>query len=124
MGLDQFAYSIDSEGDKTEIACWRKHPNLQGWMENLWHEKDGPNETEETSGGLGFTEFNCVSVELSYENLDALESAITNSKLPSTTGFFFGNNSDDYYKEKDLEFIQSARLSLDSGNKVYYDSSW
>ena len=47
--------------DTIELAEWRKHPNLQGWMENLWYEK----------GGEG--EFNCVELELTLENLDAQE---------------------------------------------------
>jgi hypothetical protein len=123
MGLDQFSYSIDSEGNKTEIAYWRKHPNLQGWMENLWESKGRPNANDE-SDSMGLSEFNCVPVELSYEDLDSLEKDIQNSRMPQTAGFFFGDDSDDYYKEKDLEFIQSARLSLDNGYKVYYDSWW
>lgn len=123
MGLDQFAYYIDNNGKREEIACWRKHPNLHGWMENLWNEKGRPNETEETSG-MGLSNFNCVPVELSYEDLDALEKDITNNHMPQTVGFFFGNDSDDYYKEQDLEFIRSARSALDSGRKVYYDSWW
>jgi hypothetical protein len=123
MGLDQFSYSIDSEGNKTEIAYWRKHPNLQGWMENLWESKGRPNANDE-SDSMGLSEFNCVPVELSYEDLDSLEKDIQNSNMPQTAGFFFGDDSDDYYKEKDLEFIRSARFALDNGNKVYYDSWW
>jgi len=42
MGLDQFAYSVDAKGKREEIAYWRKHPNLQGWMEALWIEKGYP----------------------------------------------------------------------------------
>lgn len=41
MGLDQYA-SIRKDGQEDqEIAYWRKHPNLQGWMEQLWREKGG-----------------------------------------------------------------------------------
>jgi hypothetical protein len=123
MGLDQFSYSIDSEGNKTEIAYWRKHPNLQGWMESLWESKGRPNENAE-SDSMGLSEFNCVPVELSYEDLDCLEEDIANKHMPQTAGFFFGDDSDDYYKDKDLEFIRSARSALDEGLKVYYDSWW
>ncbi|NBR62402.1 MAG: hypothetical protein EBT86_12380 [Actinobacteria bacterium] len=28
MGLDQFAFAIDNNGEKEELAYWRKHPNL------------------------------------------------------------------------------------------------
>ncbi len=118
MGLDQFAYAIDNNGEKEELAYWRKHPNLQGWMEDLWASKGRPNAHEDSD------DFNCVPVELTHEDLDALESAITNNELPSTTGFFFGSDSDDHYKEKDLEFVQKAREALDSGITVVYDSWW
>ena len=119
MGLDQFAYSIDSEGNKTEIAYWRKHPNLQGWMENLWYKKNCPNAHENSPN-----EFNCVPVELNYDDLNALEDAVRGYGLPDTVGFFFGDNSDNHYQEQDLEFIQKAREALDSGLEVYYDSWW
>ena len=38
MGLDQYAYVANKAGSeyndqsRQEIAYWRKHPNLQGWM--------------------------------------------------------------------------------------------
>jgi len=125
MGLDQFAYCIDNNGEKEELAYWRKHPNLQGWMENLWESKGRPSfNQKETAGGLGLSDFNCVPVELSYEDLDDLEDAIVNNTLPATNGFFFGSDSDDYYKRQDLEFIQKAREALDSGLTVCYDSWW
>lgn len=112
MGLDQYAFAIDNNGEKEELAYWRKHPNLQGWMENLYISKGGQEE------------FNCVPVELEYEDLDNLEQAITNGELPSTNGFFFGSDSDDHYKGQDLEFIEKARDALDSGLTVVYDSWW
>ena len=123
MGLDQFAYSIDSAGNKTEIAYWRKHPNLQGWMENLWDSKGRPNQNAD-SDPMGLSDFNCVPVELTYEDLDGLEKDIQQNRMPQTVGFFFGNDSDEYYRSQDLEFIQNARIALDNGSKVYYDSWW
>ena len=50
MGLDQYAIArrgeaiVNDDGytyyeDSMELAYWRKHPNLQGWMESLWHVK-------------------------------------------------------------------------------------
>ncbi len=41
MGLDMYAY-VGTKGqrndyyDNREIAYWRKHPNLHGWMQRLW----------------------------------------------------------------------------------------
>jgi hypothetical protein len=112
MGLDQYAFAIDNNGEKEELAYWRKHPNLQGWMKNLYISKGGQEE------------FNCVPVELEHEDLDDLEDAIMNSELPETHGFFFGDDSDDEYMEQDLEFIEKAREALDSGLTVVYDSWW
>lgn len=123
MGLDQFAFAIDNNGEKEELAYWRKHPNLQGWMENLWESKGKPGLPEDhTSDMMG--DFNCVPVELNKDDLDDLEDAIRGSGLPSTTGFFSGSDSDDYYKENDLEFIKKAREALDAGLVVEYNSWW
>lgn len=122
MGLDQYAYrtfdggsveQVDADQrDLEEIAYWRKHPNLQGWMENLWRSK----------GNEG--EFNCVMLELESEDLDNLFRAVTSKDLPETEGFFFGGPSDDYYHQEDLEFIQAAKDAIDDGDKVYYSSWW
>lgn len=119
MGLDQFARTVDKDGNKVEIAYWRKHPNLQGWMENLWQSKGCPNANKDNAD-----EFNCVPVELTYDDLNSLEDAVRGYGLPETCGFFFGGNSDDYYKEQDLEFITKARDALDNGLTVVYDSWW
>ena len=98
--------------DTIELAEWRKHPNLQGWMENLWHEK----------GGEG--EFNCVELEITLDDLDALEATLDEEALPETAGFFFGGNADDYYAEADREFIVQARAAIKQGYKVVYSSWW
>ena len=123
MGLDQYAHAIDNNGEKEELSYWRKHPNLQGFMENLWHEKGCPNKPEEPNS-LGMSDFNCVPVDLTYEDLDSLEKAVNSKELPQTIGFFFGDDSDADYLHEDLEFIEKARKALDSGKTVVYDSWW
>ena len=146
MGLDQYAYVASKRGEKEEwwddaewdantrefdnpkmpkpreLAYWRKHPNLQGWMEALWVSKGkpglAPDETE--------YDFNGIELELTFEDIEQLERDINSgavSKL-DTTGFFFGENSDEYYRESDLEFIKNARAELFFGLKVFYNSSW
>ena len=140
MGLDQYAYArkgvpvIELEEYTTtctetgkeikqieehliwenqmELAYWRKHPNLQGWMEQLWRDK----------GNEG--EFNCVDVELIDADLDRLEADIKGNNLPDTGGFFFGSNSDDSYKDGDLDFVHDAREHLSMGYKIVYTSWW
>lgn len=96
-----------------EIAYWRKHPNLHGWMKRLAESKN-----------LEYVSFNGVELELTWEDLDELERAVTHGQLPSTQGFFFGDGSDDFYKEQDLDFIRKARAELFLGLKVFYNSSW
>ena len=98
--------------DTIQLAEWRKHPNLQGWMESLWHVK----------GNSG--EFNCVDLELTLDDLSALEKALDNEALPETAGFFFGGNADDHYAEADREFIVQARAAIKQGYTVVYSSWW
>ena len=95
-----------------ELAYWRKHPNLHGWMERLWRDR----------GGEG--DFNGDELELTAEDLDNLEYDVQNNRLPPTSGFFFGEGADDYYKQDDLKFIQEARAEMFLGLKVFYNSSW
>ena len=131
MGLDMYAYvakkkdemkeyyeSYDYETDSgpvtkpREIAYWRKHPNLHGWMHKLWNER----------GHSG--DFNGDELELTFEDLDRLEYVVKHKELPGTSGFFFGNDSDDHYRADDLEFIKQARSELTQGMRVFYNSSW
>lgn len=144
MGLDQYAYIANRKGQRSEwyeraeynkktgefenpnmpepqeIAYWRKHPNLQGWMEMLWQAKGMP--------GTGNTdaEFNGIELELTWDDIDKLEKDIKAGTVGGlgTTGFFFGKPSDDYYREKDLQFCIDAKAELFLGRKVFYNSSW
>lgn len=143
MGLDMYAYVAARAGQQNEfyesavmdqetkeyvsstvtkpreLAYWRKHPNLHGWMEQLWIRKGGSNE-----GSSWGTNFNGVELELTHADLDELERAITHGQLPATRGFFFGDGADEYYREQDLEFVKNARAELFFGLKVFYNSSW
>jgi hypothetical protein len=138
MGLDMYAY-VGRKGQMTEfydqdikynaesgewdvpeggipkpreLAYWRKHPNLHGWMRKLW----------EAKGNTG--EFNGDELELTRDDIDMLEEDIKAGNLPGTSGFFFGDPADDYYREQDLDFIRKARAELFCGLQVFYNSSW
>ncbi len=129
MGLDQYAYarpvgveSNDGENNE-ELAYWRKHNRLHGWMEDLYRDR-GNAVTEEGFGNS----FNCVEVELSESDIEQLEAHVEGKSLPETNGFFFGNDSyaeyEEYYKEDDLNFVSNARQAIADGKKVFYDSWW
>ena len=125
MGLDQYAYakaSVEAE-ESEELAYWRKHNRLHGWMEDLY--RDRGNSVGETPFG---NDFNCVEVELTESDIEQLEAHIENKSLPDTGGFFFGNDSyddyEEYRKENDVQFIADARQALADGKKVFYNSWW
>ncbi len=146
MGLDMYAYVANKAGQQgefyescvfdeetkdffsptvtkpREIAYWRKHPNLHGWMEQLWIAKGRPGFDESTADRD--PTFNGIELELTHKDLDELERAVTHGQLPSTRGFFFGDGADDFYRESDLAFIKNARAELFFGLKVFYNSSW
>ena len=121
MGLDMYAMitgeAISSAVDfKTESAqelhYWRKHPNLHGWMSDLYFAKGG-----------SAADFNLVPVALTLEDLDRLEACVRDGSLPPTSGFFFGE-SDGTEQEDDLAFIQKSRNAIDAGFTVYYEAWW
>lgn len=121
MGLDMYAFTMSNQPAKpvdfqpeghNEIHYWRKHPNLHGWMEQLYREKGGTAE-----------EFNCVTLALDTGDLNRLEAAITSGALPPTSGFFFGA-SDGTEASDDLDFVRRAREALAAGQAVFYYSWW
>ena len=136
MGLDMYAYAAankkqygeywaDGEYDPDtkdyvntavskpkELAYWRKHPNLHGWFHKEW----------ESQGNIG--DFNGDQLEIDWAMLERLEYAVVNNELPGTSGFFFGEGADDYYRNQDIEFIKQARAELFLGLRVFYNSSW
>lgn len=131
MGLDQFAFKtkakftkeVDFESeidqsedgdDRVQVHCWRKHANLQGWMESLYREKGGSS-----------MDFNCSPLQLTKEDLDRLAADLIDQNLPETEGFFFGQseNSEEEMQE-DLAFVKEAHRAIDEGYTVYYDSWW
>ena len=139
MGLDQYAYTAAKAGERDrwwegaelnqhtnqfensavpkphELAYWRKHPNLQGYMQRLFAEKGGKCDS-----------FNGIEVELTWSDIERLEQDILSGNMASldTRGFFFGDASDDYYREQDLAFCREARAQIFLGVPVFYNSSW
>jgi len=137
MGLDMYAY-VGRKGQREEyyeqydedipedqkvtkpieLAYWRKHPSLHGWMQQLWIQRGRPGQHPD------YPEFNGVELELSWNDIDDLERAVRSGNLPFTEGFFFGKPSDNVYYEDDLKFCAEAKAEIFLGFKVFYNSSW
>lgn len=132
MGLDMYAFAVKESllpedvrsaevdvklGDDIkaeEIAYWRKHHDLHGWMQELYNRKGGSS-----------PDFNCNTVRLNLDDLDDLEKSVRSHMLPETTGFFFGSNPpDEESMLNDLKFIEEARERINDGYAVFYDSWW
>ena len=124
MGLDMYAFStkakpkteVDFETnnfDPQELHYWRKHPNLHGWMHELYLRKGGDTQSD----------FNGDCVVLTEFDLEILEEDIKNNNLPNTSGFFFGNSNGEE-DEDDLKFVEEARKAIAEGLTVYYTSWW
>jgi len=132
MGLGQYVYITDKkycDREQGEAFYWSKHNRLQGWMEDLWRRRG---ETEV---------FNCIPLQLTEDDIVELEQAIRSMSLPETKGFFYGVDSyiesvflgyktsrdpDDGMTtwERDLAFVEAAKLALAEGKRVYYICSW
>lgn len=140
MGLDMYAFRclptdlknpdaqvdlefVDPDFRATKITDWRKFNALHGWMERLYREKGGTQQT-----------FNCASVRLHADDLGLLSRALDKTvpgetqaagALKPVSGFFFGGQS---VYEGDLDgtrkFIADALRSLSLGEVVFYDSWW
>lgn len=121
MGLDMYAYrtsaaiaNVDFTTPEAaeQIFYWRKHPNLHGWFEQLYRAK----------GGRGH-DFNLAPVGITLEDLEQLERAVREHRLPETSGPFFGESSR-AHEPADLDFIGIAREHLHAGAAVFYRASW
>lgn len=125
MGLDQYGYAV-KEGEKLELMYWRKHPNLHGFMEELWNHKDRPKADPETGDEVEADEmedFNCIPLSLTMGDIEELEECVRGNKLPHTSGFFFGESHEEHNADT-LEFITKAKQALLDGYDVIYDSWW
>ena len=123
MGLDMYANAFTPTASQPatdfplgetdpEIFYWRKHPNLHGWMRNLYENRGGTN-----------PDFNCSTVLLSAADIDALEAAVNGKALPQTHGFFFGESTPEDEAD-DRRFIDIAREYIAAGRAIAYHAWW
>ena len=120
MGLDMYAYKTRTAlkgldflrtRDAVQFHYWRKHYGLHAFMEQLYRAK----------GGTG--SFNLVPLLLEPADIDALEAAVTEDRLPFPEGPVLGQYLPSQ-REDDLRFIREARETFKEGCAVYYSASW
>lgn len=123
MGLDMYANAFTPTAGQPatdfplgelepNIFYWRKHPNLHGWMQDLYERRGGSN-----------PDFNCATVLLTADDIDALEAALDAKALPHTEGFFFGTSTPEDEAD-DRRFIAIAREHIASGKAIAYHAWW
>lgn len=115
MGLDMYLFSrLPGSEDRTEVAYWRKHPDLHGFIERTFYR--------------GQEEFNCVEQPLTEQDIDRIQAAVRARELPLTSGFFFGNSyfEDDTEEERqrydaeDIEKLEKGKDAIRRGLEVFY----
>ena len=137
MGLDMYAFKHKGEqfkpnqnreeADVIQIADWRKHNRLQGFMQELWEAKTPEKDKVHNNG---WNQFNCVPLYLTKEDLDMLEEQVRTRTLPECGGFFFGQDSytwegeQEDMKATDLKFVADAKKYLNEGFQVFYECWW
>lgn len=135
MGLDQYAWAVHPEvldlatsqddltdeqleqleEKRSQLMYWRKHADLNAWMENLFQRKH-PDRIEQ---------FNCVPLVLDREDVEALREHLDrhDGYLERGQGFFWGETRPEDV-EQDREFIKAALAAMDEGLVVYYYCWW
>jgi hypothetical protein len=81
-------------GEIYEMAYWRKHPDLHGFIVQTF--ADGIDD--------------CKRIWLSEENIETIIKAVKDGSLPHTEGFFFGESDND--KEQRNEDVQLLEVAL------------
>ncbi len=135
MGLDQTSYAVTpdvahlvhiTERELTDeeqtalddgtvsITKWRKHADLNKWMEDLYVRK----------GGMDV--FNLIPLKIERDDLLALRMHLQvngNTYAERGQGFFWGESTHEDIL-LDHSFIDKALKMLDEGYEVYYSCWW
>lgn len=116
MGLDQYINVYDNQGDKQEVAYFRKVNWLHNWMHRLHCKK---------YGDIPAVNYNCVDTVLDVNDLLKLQKDVIEDNIQTVNGSFFGSQViylED--KEKVLEAVTKCLVHRINKNKVAYDSWW
>ena len=113
MGLDQYL-TAKVDGSEMEICYWRKHPDLNGLMEQIAKEKDPDLKI-----------FNLQRVKLTERDCRRVMLAVLNEELPHTEGFFFGQSVGDAKETMTTYMAFATALGIvQTGGSVEYYCWW
>jgi hypothetical protein len=113
--LDEMEEGVPVKSKTYELAYWRKHPNLHGYIVKNYA-KDGVDD--------------CEPVELDQDALIDIMAAVREDRLPLTSGFFFGSSLEGTeQRDHDLAVLTRALFWLQNESKqdirtVIYQASW
>ena len=83
---------------KYEVAYWRKHNQLHGYLvKNFAHKEED----------------NCEPIWLTKENIEEIIEYLGSVQdIPATPGFFFGDDSNDYHPDQRKEDVDAFNKAL------------
>ena len=110
MGLDAWFQT----GKGKEIAYFRKHADLHGFLQEIWLEKNP---------GKDPSDFNCKKLRITKKILKQLEDLARNQPDKHYHGFFWGATRPDDWKDT-LDAVDKMRGLISRGEQVYYTSWW
>lgn len=135
MGLDQTSWAVEPkvahlalitereltdeemaslDAGRIHLMTWRKHADLNKWMEDLWFRKGGT------------SPFNCMPMPLTKDDILALRMHLQvngNEYAERGHGFFWGETRQEDIA-LDHAFIDKALNAIDEGYEVYYYCWW
>ena len=101
-------------GGLRDIARFRKHSDLHGFLTNIWLLKN-----PDTS----YTDFNCDYLEITPKILSEIEMLAYNPPKMHYSGPFWGESTlEDWEETKTL--CEDIEKAFDEGERVFYFSWW
>jgi len=96
-----------------EVMYWRKFSDLQGWMQKEYMSLGGTD-----------PEFNCSSLLVTSDMLERLRLDIKSNSIGKTTGFFFGEMTEEKWKVLDKNIDTLIFMIENTPQHKFYYSAW
>ena len=148
-GKQNHTYEYEYDGKKHFVTGvgpfeWRKHSRLQEFMTRLAMKKKGkeptdinklPDDIKETKKKWELVDgywypWDCGEIELTFEDISKLKKAVESGYKDyyCEMGYLWGQQIQEeqreFYKKRDLEFVDYALNRIENGEKVYYRCSF